>query len=532
MLDTSGIQPYIFSSNRLPEIIGASQLVEEVTREWVFRILNDLFEGAHNVEDISRGTLNKTVAIERDDDGLEAEIIYAGGGNTAILFRTLDAAHDFTRALTTRVLREAPGIQVIVAHTNVDWQNDALAGKVKETVERRIADRKRERSLSMPLLGLGVTALCESTGLPATGINDDAALRVASNEPVRLLSRETQAKLRARSRAKARLARYFSQQLAVYYEFPSDFEELGRVHGEESYIAVVHADGNRMGQRVKQIAEAYSAPSQNRQYIVAMRDFSASVSEASLTALRALVQTLTRRTVDPLLPFRPLIFGGDDVTFVCNGRLGIPLAAMYLDEFHKQDVKVAGQTEQLYACAGICIIKSHYPFSRAAEISERLTHEAKTLAKENGGDGAALDWHLATTGLSGDLHTIRTREYTPRKGEFLYLRPVRLHATRPDIDGRSWERVRMLIDTFNNDAEWADKRNKLKALRDALRQGPQAVREFRAMYELKKLPELVEGTDYYREDGWQSGRCGYFDALELMDHCEALEAQESIATEV
>src|SRR5690242_7252835 len=112
MLDTSGIQPYIFSSNRLPEIIGASQLVEEVTHEWTFHALDDLFRGAHNVDSIPYGTLKKKVAIE-SDEWLMAEVIYAGGGNTAILFRTPAAAHDFARELTTRALRDAPGVQVV-----------------------------------------------------------------------------------------------------------------------------------------------------------------------------------------------------------------------------------------------------------------------------------------------------------------------------------------------------------------------------------------------------------------------------------
>ena len=35
VLDTTGIQPYIFGSNRLRENIGASYLVSEATDDWV-----------------------------------------------------------------------------------------------------------------------------------------------------------------------------------------------------------------------------------------------------------------------------------------------------------------------------------------------------------------------------------------------------------------------------------------------------------------------------------------------------------------
>ena len=39
IIDTSGIQDYIFSSNRLRENIGASQLVSEVCNQWLKTIL-------------------------------------------------------------------------------------------------------------------------------------------------------------------------------------------------------------------------------------------------------------------------------------------------------------------------------------------------------------------------------------------------------------------------------------------------------------------------------------------------------------
>ena len=42
VLDTTGIQPYIFSSNRLRENVGASFLVSQATDEWVKEVLKYL----------------------------------------------------------------------------------------------------------------------------------------------------------------------------------------------------------------------------------------------------------------------------------------------------------------------------------------------------------------------------------------------------------------------------------------------------------------------------------------------------------
>ena len=42
VLDTTGIQPYIFGSNRLRENVGASYLVSQATDEWVKEVLKGL----------------------------------------------------------------------------------------------------------------------------------------------------------------------------------------------------------------------------------------------------------------------------------------------------------------------------------------------------------------------------------------------------------------------------------------------------------------------------------------------------------
>ena len=70
-------------------------------------------------------------------------------------------------------------------------------------------------------------------------------------------------------------------------------------------------------------------------------------------------------------------------------------------------------------------------------------------------------------------------------------------------------------------------RNKLKALREALRAGPAEVRAFCQAYQIGLLPEILRGQRGFQEEGWLFGRCGYFDALELLDHYLPLELAEA-----
>jgi hypothetical protein len=103
-----------------------------------------------------------------------------------------------------------------------------------------------------------------------------------------------------------------------------------------------------------------------------------------------------------------LVYGGDDVTFVCDGRLGLALAALYLEKFEQH---TASDDEQFFACAGVSIAKAHYPFARSYSLSNELCKSAKQLVRSNDQSASAIDWHLAASGLLGSLKEIRQREY-------------------------------------------------------------------------------------------------------------------------
>jgi hypothetical protein len=93
-VDTPSIQSYIFGSNRLKENLGASYLVRQATERWAFEALNRA-AGKNNLND---GELDRSAQIE--DGDVDAEILYAGGGNLVVLFREEEAARSFTHELS------------------------------------------------------------------------------------------------------------------------------------------------------------------------------------------------------------------------------------------------------------------------------------------------------------------------------------------------------------------------------------------------------------------------------------------------
>jgi len=551
VLDTTGIQPYIFGSNRLRENIGASYLVSQATDNWAREALKKLkAEIKQEVYAFDPKNHQPDAKPRIEDDALAAELVYAGGGNTVLLFSDKKYAVQFTQILSRRILEEAPGINLVAVHQEFNWDNKSLYEVVGHLMKKDLDAKKRSRIPSAPLLGLGVTATCRSTQLVAVGMSE----KFKDDEPY-LISTEIEAKLNFVCKANANLQEMFATSLGSY-QFPLRTDEMGRSEGDSSYVAVIHADGNAMGKRFQEFGDGKC----NRDYIIDMRKLSHSVYQAGINALKKVVDILVKsievdaegkRKVkgqfeikDNYLPFRPLVYGGDDITFVCEGRLGLELAGLFLQEFEKQPV-VGNEDGQnpLTACAGICVVKTHYPFARAYQLSEDLCRKAKKFVKdEEKGDFSALDWHLAASGLIGSISEIRDREYRVKfpdceKAASLEMRPISLKK-EIDSDWRTWQGFTKVVKHLNEDEDWKGRRNKVIALRDVLRQGIEATQKFLKNYRIKDeqlpiFPEFSGQSIDLAKKGWLNGICGYFDAIEAMDFYISLreELDANLSTE-
>src|SRR5699024_1310584 len=123
-------------------------------------------------------------------------------------------------------------------------------------------------------------------------------------------------------------------------------------------------------------------------------------------------------------PFRPIIAGGDDFTYVCAGRLGVYLTEKLM-EFFKEE-KVNG--ESLSSCGGIAIVKAKYPFFRAYNLCEQLTGQAKKMVKKNpGGKKNALHFMIAGSGfLAEDYNNLIKEKFTVGKNKVLINGPYYL----------------------------------------------------------------------------------------------------------
>ncbi len=547
-VETASNQTYIFGSNRLKENVGASQLVAMATEDWPFEILRNL-KVNHNLLDTfshEHGFYNPDVAI--NENTLDVEVIYASGGNFVALFRHQNLAQEFTRRLSRKVLISAPGVQLIIAHEPFNWRTQLLneaVGNIKTIAKKRMT------CVSLPLLGLGITQMCASTSLPAVQLKPYSD---ANRDALQPMSAEIKAKHEGVTQQLAR--QKLRDIIGDQYHYREDLGELGISEGERSYMAVVHADGNGIGAALR----CFLAQSpDNRSYIKNMRTFSLALNQVARTALRSMIDVLKpfhkegkipapngssvslrkdEKDGRFILPLRPIVFGGDDVTFVSEGRLGLFLARTYLAAF-----EAAAQADSILgpykitASAGVAIVKLKYPFARAYDLVDELTASAKSLRKNPDGtdklikdkDGkdnpikSTLDWYFATGGLYGDLKTMRKHEYHVTAGS-LTLRPIVLSEDQDAL--HNWDVIEKGLKAFQSET-WADRRNKSKGLYKALRKGEIDVQRFLQVYDLvHDMPDLGIGQEHQKM-GWVKNVaanaakyekiCVYFDALELMD---------------
>ncbi len=592
IIDVTGTQDYIFGTNRLRENIGASELVALATDSWVkmFAARNVIFCGGgnafllfDNLDDAREFTKKFTKKLLLDAPNLEVVVKHESFDENSVEEFEIptDKTDDFGEAITKTVSR--PMILTAVENTFIALNKKKMnrqvsapllglavsaqcisTGGVTSKNPLDLAEGKGEESRKSPV-ETGAVDLLKKL---AEGKGEESRKSLREKYKDNFVSLETYKKLEAVSTANDRLRKDFLANITFTDEvreklgadcdrldFPLELDNLGRSEEDTSFIAVVHTDGNGMAQRIRD----YAGESKDfEDWRERMRKMSAKIEQTNRNALQKTIDFLvanldkdengkvvlkstngksfelkTRKvprdgeeTEIVCLPFRPIIFGGDDLSFICDARIALDLTAFYLEALSESEL---ADGKQLFARAGISIVKSHYPFSRAYALAEDLAKEAKNRIKEVNlaKEAYAMDWHVAMSGLLGNIEEIRKREYTVSQGN-LNKRPLLLK----NDDWRNLENFKNVIEKFQTDEKWSEKRNKIKALREALRGGSNKVKDFISSYGIGTLPEIKNRAGI-ENDGWKEVNiCGYFDEIEMLDLYFPLKNERSKADEL
>lgn len=380
-------QSYIFRSNRLAEVTGASALIAGAFDK-LFRCARDI---GLKFRRVSEGDFSLAEALRAFDGGeLQLIELFEGGGNDTVLF---DGAESFRRLnadFTYAVLRDCPGMAPLCVGIEVDAED------YQADYRKLMAEIEREKNRMAP----GVTP-----GVPFAMMDRNSFQPYA--ETITLGSGREAKRLRLTAENYAKWRYCLENGLVNLHA--AHLDDMSTERGEESLLAIVHADGNSMGEKIRR------ALGDRRDYdfcVNEMRRFTRRVAEAfSERGRQAVEEELVRirgeyrgalRDDPSLYTARWVVCDGDDATFICNARWALRLTLAYLRAIPKG----------FSACAGICIFHSHAPYSSAYELAEGACGSAKRLAHATPGEECWIDFHYLHSGISGDLDEIRERQGT------------------------------------------------------------------------------------------------------------------------
>lgn len=508
LLDTVSIQRYVFQSNKLKDNLGASFLIEKIYKKYLKDAVCEVFGKPFDINTWK----NKPEEI-RINQGASFEVGYIGGGSAFLFFTEEQKAIDFIKIWTKSLLVHTPGVTTGVAISKINLENE----KFSQEREKLFNELRKNKSQYIPETTLprhGITAECSRSGLSMEIWHKD-------KKDAGYVSAGSYAVIEASKPAKDDINRKYAEILGTDFCFTNELDKLGRISGEDSHIAIVHIDGNSMGERFKAAKT-----------LVEIRKLSNSVAEATESAFVDLIKQIVEKydaimeslgfddnskdskfkyPMDDnkkrkVLPIRSVILGGDDITFICDGKLGLYFSKIFLEFFEN---KPAHDEKKLTACAGVAIIKTRYPFYRGYRLAEELCGNAKKENKKNQLN-SYIDFHISMSGLSGNLEIIRKQYITPP--EKLLFRPYKI-LPEDNKDEKSFD---LLIKNTKGLKKLP--KNKIKELRDVMIWPEDARKIFvqKLNYRDMDLPE-IEGRPKFAESIFDNNETVYFDMIELME---------------
>jgi len=411
MLQTNSNQPFIFSSPRLREQIGASFEITLLSH-WVKKEAKEILD---------------------TDDLPPFFWVSNSSGKVIVRFRKADGdpenlARQFIRKVTLRALTDAPGLDVTGVF--IETSSRSVDPADLERLDREFSEYSLNRRPAaarfpqFPFLERG-----SESALPASASLGDLEFSQESLQPNYFdesspLSLPSRVKRAFASRSRQRQVddvkeRLTKQGKALKQEPEFDPTKLAAAFqdGEESEdaknmlssVGVVHIDGNGVGAIMRDLGSAHNRAQETGVCVSADE-----VHTDSDDALQTFIMVVNKRldqavkdaialswydvqklTPDTVVPIVPVLVGGDDVTVYTDGRYAIPFSEAYIrhyeeltekDELLKQLAVVAGAKKAgpLTASAGAAIVGRNFPFHIAYDLAEELVSRGKELGKYPG----------------------------------------------------------------------------------------------------------------------------------------------------
>ncbi len=454
-----GIQSFIFKTNKLKEIIGASEIVEEICTSKFYEI-----------------------------SGLNAEskeIILSAAGNVKCILNK-EQCEKLVLTFSKEIQKIAPGITISQAVVKFKEGEEYPIQDLENRL--KIQRNKLQKPIEIGFMGL-------ERDRRSGGIAFEKYSKGKDNEEY--VSEESHLKREAikfstENKNEISKERLFEKISGIENvpnsELSFDIEHITE-SGKNSWIAVIHADGNGLGNILQNRGEELST---NKEF----KDFSISIESATKSAVqKAFNEVVTKDKKEFEIknqtnkkyryPVRPIVLGGDDLTIIIRADLAIAFTETFLKEFEQTSkdefsrLKTKG-IDGLTACAGIAFIKESYPLHYGLNLAEELCKDAKKSSRTE----SSLTFYKVQESFIEDFDLLKEKTLKTNSGLSFYAGPY---------NSENLKELNRKLATIKNESVENDKTKAVGKLRQIVSETYKD--KSTAIFMLKRMQEI--NKDFY-----------------------------------
>lgn len=366
LFQAKGIQRYILEGGKLKDMVGASELVDSLCRS----SKNDLLEKVLNAVGFPEGKRS----FSRRAGGV---FMLHYSNAEANLFKRFHALWRLSVATT------APGLEFVESHGEHGGDDFFCA---RDAAYRKAGARENSLASLLPMAG-PLVKRAQRTGLAAVPASAKYKEPDEDLDAVTLRKRQVEWRLN-KGGVSGGVAGRIAPRREIWPEgavWPRNMDEEFPFKGRRRWIGVIHADISGLGemwQRLSDNLKDSSTPATDSGTLAGISHAkSREVEDAMIVAAQYATETVLlpeMRQRDRMMPARPILLGGDDLTMIVRADLAIPFAEAFLEKLEERTVA----EHQLSACAGIAFLKASQPFYMASGLAEDLCKYAKSKVKK------------------------------------------------------------------------------------------------------------------------------------------------------
>lgn len=471
-IETVKIKNFLFSTNKLKVIRGASYLLDYLNQIEVPKILSTDFK------------------IKEED------IIYVGAGNAKFFMYDEEEVEKLENRIKELYGLLAPGVHIACAHTETSYgtknKNNENENKVWNDLEKlgkMIAIEKSKgfdiKNIDMPFL-----KKCELCGdnpsqINADNISEDIKIITTNNSEVDkysedlairdleylqqqvknlapktgLICEECFRKINAANHIKKDNDKNID---IGFYQYLNNnkielrkTDELDDYGDSKSFIGFMYSDGDGLGDFLKNVSQFYKVRANSEEeYIEFLKIFSKTLDESTKKALFKAVEETFKNNPEKEKKGEFLIVGGDDVCAIFEAQLAIEISRLFqgyfeimMEEGMRKKIKnLPDKMPRITSSSGVVIAKCKTPiyqlFDQAMVLQKNAKKKRHQFRMENPQEVETGFIDFQVIGSEGCVDINRFRNSLIKNGNLFIERPYSIR----DLDVENIKPLSYLIE--------------------------------------------------------------------------------------